>query len=189
MKKTKLITITCTFLIVAGIFSTLFLSEKIGDRVSQIITISTALIGAVALFLQFKRDKDINESSFILEFWKSFSQNDDLQQIMLKCDNMLNNKENQFVKEDYSSIVKYAQWLEAFSSLINRKVVSINSINDMYNYMFFVFTNNQYIQKLELEPNKEYYNGIYHAYAEWIKFLNKKNLPIIGKDHPLIKEN
>lgn len=67
-KKNKTLTYLGTFLLVLGLFSTLFLDDYWGGRVSEVVTISTAIIGAVALFIQFKRDKEINQASFVLEF-------------------------------------------------------------------------------------------------------------------------
>lgn len=188
MKKNVTITILSTCLLVLALCCTLFLDDTWGNRVAQVITLCTAIIGSVALFLQFKRDKDINESTFILDFWKAFTENSDLQRVMLKCDAMRLGKKSSFTDDDYFTIVTYAQWLETLSSLINKKVFSFDAINDMYNYLFFVFVNNEYVQKIELEPNKEFYQGIYTAYAEWVKYLNKKKLNILGKETSLIKD-
>ena len=174
-------------MLIVALFSTLFFDDNLGGRLYQVVTIGTAIVGAVALFVQFKRDKDINQASFILEFWKNFSDQEDLQKIILKCDAMRLSEENKFVKSDYVAIVKYAQWLETLSSVINRKVVTFDAINDMYNYIFFVFTNNPYIQQTELEPNKQYYNGIYTAYTSWVNYLKKKNKPILCENTALIK--
>lgn len=188
MKKNITLTVLSTALLVLALVSTLFLNDVWGDRVAQVITLCTAVIGSIALFFQFKRDKDINESNFVLSFWQSFSNKIELQKIMLKCDDMRLGKESSFTEEDYFWIVTYAQWLETLSSLINRKILSFNTINDMYNYIFFVFVNNPYVQKIELEPNKEYYQGIYSAYVEWVEYLKKNNKEILGQNTPLIRD-
>ena len=72
MRKSKIVTIISIFILSIGLFSTLILEDGIANRIAEIVTVITAVIGAVALFLQFQRDKDINESSFMLEFWKTF---------------------------------------------------------------------------------------------------------------------
>ena len=64
MKKTSLITITSVFLLTLGLISTLWLDSTIGDRIVNIVTVVTAIIGAVALYVQFKKDKGINTASF-----------------------------------------------------------------------------------------------------------------------------
>lgn len=187
MKKNKTLTYLGTFLLVLGLFSTLFLDEYWGGRVSEVVTISTAIIGAVALFIQFKRDKEINQASFVLEFWKSFSSDQKLQTIMLKCDEMRLTGKNTFTKEDYFDIVSYAQWLETLSSLVNRKIFTFDAIDDMYNYLFFIFVNNKYIQETELVPSQKFYKGIYKTYREWTKYLVKQNKEILCEKTALDK--
>ena len=101
---------------------------------------------------------------------------------MLKCDHMrLTNK------DDYFDIVTYAQWLETLSSLINRNIVNFAVIDDMYNYLFFVFVNNKYIQEVELMPSQKFYKGIYEAYSSWVNYLNKKNKEILCYEFSLEK--
>ena len=72
MKKNIIITSISTFLIAVALIVSLFFDDAIGGRVSQIVTLITALIGAAALFVQFVRDKKINQASFVLDFSKSF---------------------------------------------------------------------------------------------------------------------
>ena len=185
MHKNRSLTVLSVCLLILGLFATLFLDDIWGNRVSELITLSTAIIGAVALFFQFKRDKEINQASFVVDFWKSFSSDENLQKIMLKCDHMRLTGENTFNKEDYFYIVSYAQWLETLSSLINRNIVKFQVIDDLYNYLFFVFVNNKYIQETELVPAQKFYKGIYKAYNDWTKYLNKKGQTVLCSDTPL----
>ena len=187
MSRNKSLTIFSVFLLIGGLFATLLLDDVWGSRVSELITIGTAIIGAVALFFQFKRDKEINQANFILEFWKSFSGNEKLQKIMLKCDEMRLTNKNTFTKDDYFDIVTYAQWLETLSSLINRNIVNFSVIDDMYNYLFFIFVNNKYVQKVELIPSQKFYKGIYKAYDDWTTYLKKNNKEIICFENSLDK--
>ena len=187
MRKSKIVSIISIFILSIGLFSTLILEDGIANRIAEIVTVITAVIGAVALFLQFQRDKDINESSFMLEFWKTFLEKDANIEIQKKCDQDIDSKRTHFVKEDYDGILMYSQWLEALSAVINRNVLSFDFIDDMYNYIFFVFVNNKYIQKTELLPNIKYYQGIVKAYRTWEKYLTKKNKEIFLGENSLLK--
>lgn len=169
-------------------FATLIFDEGIGSRIVEVITLITAVIGAVALYLQFKRDKEINEANFLLEFWKSFSENDKLIVIQEKCDRDLCSDSTSFKDSDYSGILLYAQWLEALSAVINRELLSFDFIDNLYNYMFFVFVNNKYVQEKEILPNLEYYQGIIEAYKLWINYLKKHNKKILLEENSLINE-
>ena len=186
MKKSNTILFISVFVIVAGLFATLFIDSSLGTRIAEIVTVSTAVIGAVAIYLQFKRDKEINEANFLLEFWKNLSQ-DDIQKIMIKCDESISNENVQFTPEDYPSIIKYAQWLEALSGLVNRKVLHYDIIDNMFNYIFFVFVNNKHIQQIELLPNKIYYQGIYRTYQSWTKYLRNRRKHIMLEQNSLFQ--
>lgn len=185
MKKGKLFTIISIFVLSLGLFSTLILEEGMASRIVEVVTVITAVVGAIALYVQFRRDKNINESSFLLEFWKSFSENPQLISIQHKCDKDINSKKTHFTDEDYEGILTYAQWLEALSSIINRDVLSFDFINDMYNYMFFSFVNNKYVQKKEILPNYKYYQGIIKAYDSWVKYLKKNKKEVMLEENSL----
>jgi len=187
MRKSKIITIVSMFVLIIGLFSTLVLDNVIASRIAEVVTVITAVVGAVALYFQFQRDKDINEASFVLEFWKNFSENDKTLTIQKKCDQDIHSKRTHFTKEDYDGILMYAQWLEALSAVINRNILSFNFINDMYGYMFFVFVNNKYIQQTELLPNIQFYQGIVKAYRTWEIYLIKHNKEILLNENSLLK--
>jgi len=185
MKKGKLITLISVFILCLSLLSTLILETGIANRIAEVVTLITAVIGAMALYLQFKRDKEVNECSFILEFWNNFSENQELTRIMLNCDKDIKTKETCFKEDDYTSIVLYAQWLEALSAIIMRDVLDFDFIDNMYNYMFFVFVNNKYIQENELLPNMQYYQGIFTTYGLWVKYLKTHNKPVLLEENAL----
>ena len=184
MRKAKTITIVSCILLCIGLLSTLLFEDEIASRIAEVMTLITTVVGAIALYLQFKRDKEINKASFLLEFWKSFSESPSLQSVMQKCDKQLNNQPVEWTEEDYDSIVLYGQWLEALSSVINKDILTFEFINNMYNYCFFVFVN-KYIQEKELLPNKPYYQGIITAYRAWLKYLRKHKLHIMLEENSL----
>ena len=72
MKKNKIITIISVLLLIGSLIGSLFLTESIGARIANIITIITAIIGAIALFIQFKQDKTINRAGFLIEYNRNF---------------------------------------------------------------------------------------------------------------------
>ena len=60
------------FVAVLLLISTLLLENTLASRITTVITFGTAIIGAGALFVQYKRDKDVNQASFIVEYAKYF---------------------------------------------------------------------------------------------------------------------
>ena len=55
--------------------------------------------------------------------------------------------------------------------------------------MFFIITNNKYIQEKELVPQREFYKGIFYLYEEWSNYKRRTNQPIINEEESLEKVN
>ena len=187
MKRNRIITIVSCLLLIVALFCTLFFDDSIGGRISEVITIATALIGAIALFFQFKRDKDINQASFVVEFGKSFEEKEGCRDIMQKLERYRKGETNVFTKNDYTYIVSYLQWCETLSILVQKNVLNLKTIDNLYSYWFFLITNNEYIQKLELVPEPEFYKGVYILHKIWTKYKRKTNQIILEDNTSLEK--
>ncbi len=187
MKRNRIITIVSCLLLIVALFCTLFFDDSIGGRISEVITITTALIGAIALFFQFKRDKDINQASFVVEFGKSFEEKEGCRDIMQKLERYRKGETNVFTKNDYTYIVSYLQWCETLSILVQKNVLNLKTIDNLYSYWFFLITNNEYIQKLELVPEAEFYKGVYILHKIWTKYKRKTNQIILEDNTSLEK--
>ena len=187
MKRNRIITIVSCLLLIVALFCTLFFDDSIGGRISEVITIATALIGAIALFFQFKRDKDINQASFVVKNEKSFEEKEGCRDIMQKLERYRKGETNDFTKNDYTYIVSYLQWCETLSILVQKNVLNLKTIDNLYSYWFFLITNNEYIQKLELVPEAEFYKGVYILHKIWTKYKRKTNQIILEDNTSLEK--
>ena len=187
MKRNRIITIVSCLLLIVALFCTLFFDDSIGGRISEVITIATALIGAIALFFFFFRDKDINQASFVVEFGKSFEEKEGCRDIMQKLERYRKGETNVFTKNDYTYIVSYLQWCETLSILVQKNVLNLKTIDNLYSYWFFLITNNEYIQKLELVPEAEFYKGVYILHKIWTKYKRKTNQIILEDNTSLEK--
>lgn len=192
MKKNKSLTLLSCLLLIVALCSTLFLEDSIGTRVSDIITIATALIGALALFFQFKRDKDINQASFIIEYGKIFTETPGCHDVMMKLDKYRLGQTDVFKKsttpeEDYAGIVAYLEWCESLSVLIQKGVMDFETVDNLYSYRFFLITNNEYVQKLELVPEREFYKGVFALHKMWSDYKHKTHQTIMLDNTDLSK--
>lgn len=186
MKKTSYY-YTVIFVMVLFLISTLLLEDNLASRITTIITITTAIIGAGALFVQYKRDKDVNQASFIVEYAKYFySLNGTEETLMLLDEYRLGNK-NSIKKISYVGIVNYLFWCEELSSLVQKNIVDIETIDNLFSYTFFLITNNKFIQERELVPQAEFYKGIYFLHEIWTDYKMKTRQPIINDDENLNK--
>ncbi len=119
MKKTTLITVLSTLTIIVALVSSLFLEDDIGSRMVNVVTVITGIIGAIALFIQFKKDKLVNSANFLLTYSKSFYDEYDLFDIFSELNKHNTNPEYQIdIKKYQPKIVAYLEWIEALASLI-----------------------------------------------------------------------
>ena len=175
------------FIIVLVLISTLLLKDTIASRVTTVITLSTAVIGAGALFVQYKRDKDVNQASFIVEYAKYFYSLKETEDTMMILDEYRLGNKKLVNKLSYTGIVNYLFWCEELSSLVQKNVVDIDTIDNLFSYTFFLITNNKYIQEKELIPQAEFYKGVYYLHKKWSSYKEKTNQPLINSEENLNK--
>lgn len=169
------------------LLSTLLLDSSFGGRVTNIVTIVTAIIGAGALFIQFQRDKKINEISFILSLSHHFYLINGPQEILIKLDEYDKGNKDVFTAEDYPAIVAYLEWLEELAAIVNQNLIDFEFIDDFLSYRFFTITNNKYVQDIELISEYENYRGIYKLHKNWSNYKKRVNLPILNEETSLSK--
>lgn len=165
-----------------------FLNETVGSKISSLLTTLTAIIGAVALFIQFKKDKMINQASFMTEYSQQFYEPFYCDELFEKLDNALDNKE--LTAEDFDSktkhdLVNYLIWCEGLCSLVLQNVLQISQIDSLFSYRFFLITNNKYVQETELIPYQTSYVEIVKVHKLWTKYKRSKNLAIICDENNL----
>lgn len=186
--KTSVITVIAIGLILLALATSFFLSENIANRIISIVTTATAVVGAVALFYQFKRDKNLNEASFLVEYSQQFYST-------YNCAGLMNELETcridptyrLDVEKYYQQVVGYLEWLETLASLVNSGMVQISKIDNVMSYRYFLIVNNKQIQEGELTRNREFYRSIYTLYPAWVQYKKKNGLQIIFEENDLRK--
>lgn len=164
------------------------IEPAIGTTLSSILTTCTTIVGFISVFYEMKRSADIDECNFILETFKHFTANtnEGIATTYEKLDTLFCEGKNTFTKKDRKHIVQYLQFFEMLAGLIQKDSLSISDIDDLYAYPFFIAVNCSYIQEIELVPYKEYYNGIFSIYSEWVNYRKKNNKVIPFSDTLLI---
>ena len=171
-EKTKsYILIISTALIVLGIIVSSFLTEY-SSLISSVVTTITAIIGAVELYIQFKKDKEVNQSSFMVQFYELFYQQKDVVQMLGYLKDKVNEIKmpNLKEKQNYAGMMNYLSWLRTLCSLIDRNIVSFDAVDEMFSYKFFAFLNCKEIQDVELIPYAKYYSLIYEIHQKWTAY-------------------
>lgn len=188
MKKSKIITITSVILICISLIAGLFLNDEIGSRISQVVTIITAIIGAIALFIQFHNDKEINKAGFLIEYNKSFYNDYQLEELFYELDWCEREPNHILDYQKYrSKIISYLDWLEIIASMVERKVLDLYTMDNIFAYRFFIAVNNKVIQENELIPFYKFYRGNFYLYDKWSKFERQRKIEIPMEETALEK--
>lgn len=185
MRKTKSLLIMGCILIIMSFIGSVFIEDKIGNKITDVVTLITAFVGAIAIFFQFKRDKEVNQSSFMVEFGKTFYEQPMVSEFFYVLERYREGNKEPMKTISIDHMVAYLVWLESLCSLINRGVLNLEVIDNLFSYRYFLAVNNPYVQKAELVLEKEYYVGIFSVYHKWKNFKTKNNLPIVSLETSL----
>ena len=172
------------------------------DDITKRITTSTTLIGAVALWLQLKRGERLNESNFIMNLNNQFVGNANMTQVeheleqcynqyeaLLKGKEEISSKDLEKLRldlsqsrtsEDCQKLINYLVYMEALASLVCRKVLHLDVIDNLFAYRFFIAVNNPIVQQNEIFPYAEYYRGLFDLSKRWteekiVKYKKKED--------------
>lgn len=177
----------CGFLIIILLGLSLFLDNTISSRVITVITVSTAVLGAISVLVQYRRDKEVNQATFILEYAKYFHSLNKVEDVMAILDDYRMGNKNNLEKIDYRGLVNYLVWCEELATLYQKRVIDIETVDNIFSYTFFLVTNNKYVQERELCPQAEFYKGIYFLHKKWTEFKKATKQPIINEEESLNK--
>ena len=175
------------FIIVILLFLTLLLDNDLGSRVVTIITVGTALVGAVSLFIQYKRDKNVSQATFILEYAKYFTMLSGTEDVLFVLDRYRLGDKDSVKDINYNGMVNYLTWCEELSALYQKGVLDFDTIDNLFSYNFFLIANNKYVQEKELVPQAEFYKGVYYLHEAWTEYKKSTNQPIINEEESLAK--
>lgn len=171
------------------------------DPLSKRISTVTTLIAAVSFWLQFKRNESLNEASYIMNLNNQFVNNKDMTFIEHTLELYYNEYEFQFKKygqdsiksnisdlelkldlsresDDTQKLINYLVYLEALAAIIERNILHIDVIDNLFAYRFFLAVNNPVVQETELLPYKDYYQGIFWLSKEWTRIKKRDGCPI-----------
>lgn len=163
--------------LIAGFFIILFssgLTYSVLEHISYLedISLASSIIvaiveigGLIAIWYQLKKQKDVEVANFLLEFEKSFIEH---KPIFRKIEE--SREENTLTNEDISGIVRYLTFYESLYYFIQKGVLSIEMVDDLFGYRFFLAMHCEFIQEHNLKPYHEYYQNVFNLYNKWYKF-------------------
>ncbi|MBR3929076.1 MAG: hypothetical protein IKJ65_08760 [Clostridia bacterium] len=160
------------------------------DIAEHVRTIST-LIAAVTFWMQLKRTENLNEANFILNLNKQFIDNKAFTDIEHKLEMFAykvgestdRSPENlkldiEIEGKDHQALINYLVYLESFAALVQREVMHLGIVDDLFMYRFFIAVNNPIVQETELRKYAPYYQGCFNLAKKWSKRLREQNRKI-----------
>ena len=178
--------------LLAGFF---ILAEHIGmDKAATIISVVGAFITAVAFWIQYYHNGQVEEAKLVMELNQQFISNEKLSSVEhdLEQYNALDMQKDQSKEEiekekkeyekflcekyridgpDRQNLVNYLVHLEGIASLVNTGVLRLETITDLMAYRYFIAVNNPIVKELELKPYAAFYQGIYMIYDSWAEIV------------------
>ena len=153
--------------------SILLFGEYINEYLGTIGLVASVLI----VIYQLNRENDVTLGSFILELNAGFNDNGRIQEVYTKLKLYEGTKSDQYLikEDDRAKLDEYLVFFETISVLNKRGVVSMDILDEMFGYRFFIAMNNSYVQEVEIFPTGlDNYEALIELYKEWRKYRLKK---------------
>ncbi len=71
-------------------------------------------------------------------------------------------------------LINYLVYLEGLATVIRNEAMTIENVDSLLGYRFFIAVNNPIVCELELEPFKNDYRGIHTLGEDWVNYRSKK---------------
>ena len=141
------------------------------------------IIGLIAIWYQLKKNKEINDAQFIIEIFEQFRSHS---QLFSKI-NPYEIRDKNLNKKDKNKIVSLLGFYESIYYLLDKNVISFETVNNSFGYTFFSLVHHEYVQKSELASYGDYYRTIFRLHKIWVDYRKSKNQIIIGQNNSLEK--
>ena len=88
--------------------------------------------------------------------------------------------------DDCQKLINYLVYLESMAVLVDRNILHVDVIDDLFSYRFFLAVNNPIVQQGELYPYADFYKGIFKLSEKWAEKHDDNSTPM--KEFLLSKE-
>ncbi len=179
-RKTYRILFYIIFILVVVFLSGYFSQEQ--SYIIDMFTVSATIIGIFFIYLEFRRSRNIEEANFIFSLNSQFNNDDKIQKIYNKFNNIppdvlynyftapnLKRKKELLYSDvdEVSYSVNFFTFFETIYILIEKDIITLKMIDNLFAGRFFKITNDPVIQDLRLVKNKKHYSNIYDLHQKW----------------------
>jgi hypothetical protein len=153
----------------------------------QIIGITQAILtglGAYFIYRQIKRGEDVDFARFYVDLNDSLTQSKAYEEVFRRLTDyeLKSNQYEPFCDEDIFVILTYLNFFVSMSALIEKGILTIEDIDELYAWRFFAAMDNPDIQKVELDQYNHYHSRLYFLYYRWHNYREGRGLPFPLED-------
>ena len=143
-----------------------------------IFSLAATLVGTVFIAMELKNSQDVTCSDMLIDLNNYFHESDRLMkvyQVLEDC--QINNITGSEPWKDVRSveIAQYSTFFENLYLLYRHHIASIEDLNDLFGYRFFLFMNNPFIQEQWILPTSSSYVQIFRLYEAWLNYRIGQN--------------
>lgn len=194
MKKHKSIITAVAFILVLAAFVVAMFVDKLGPIITSVTSTIITVVGALVIWIQFKRDGELAAIDVVSQLNKLFLKSDGLmclrEKLIKTCDpadyseqGMLKGQDitrlpNSYITDDNLNLIEYLEFFENIAVMVFDDVLKIKSIDSVFGDSFFYALNNTYIQNNEIIPYVEHYTHIVVLHREWTNYRLKNGIEI-----------
>lgn len=182
-RKSIWILLLATIFTAAYVVSTCFFDYS---YVSTIVATVVAGLGIFGVCFQLKKEADIKEAEFLMNFNFTFLTTEKFVSMERKLEECRKKNLTLNVTDDNrQDLIDYLVYLESFAPLVQKKMVRLDIVDNLFGYRFFIAMNNKGVQDSELIPEGNYYRGCYSLYRVWKAYRKDHGLEIPMKSNSL----
>jgi hypothetical protein len=177
-----------TFLLIATVMVIVILiyvaKQYLGDTISDIVTISTAIFGAMAIWYQLRKDYQITKAGFIYNLNDTFANNENIAYIYSRLKEYRDLPSVVLTEEDGRKMGDYVMYFEIMGYLLAEDMITMDMMNRIFANKFFIFVNNPYVQAYQMKYS-QINKPILELYCQWYNYRLKKREPELYPVHSL----
>ena len=152
---------------------------RTGEEASVgIFSLAVTLLGTIFIAVELKNGQNVTCSDMLIDLNNYFHDSDRLMKVYEALETKVDNPEDCAIVWDGVrdvEIAQYATFFENLYLLYRNEVASIEDLDDLFGYRFFIFMNNPYIQENYILPTSSSYVQLFKLYEVWIKFRKRKD--------------
>lgn len=148
------------------------------EAIVGIFSLAATLIGTIFIAIELKNGSEVTCSQMLIDLNNYFHDSDRLMKVyeaLEACEADKDYSDAHWQEVACVDIAQYCTFFENLFLLYRHHVASIDDLDDLFGYRFFVFMNNPYIQENYIFPTSSSYAQIFELYRVWIKHRTNEN--------------